>query len=755
MLKSKSEFHLFLIAVAALISFWFIDAISHYYLHQDQPVLSVLPFDERELSFRLLFSLFFLLFVLFTTRAIRKKQIVEEELRKEIQERGQAVQSLQDSHSRLKAILNNIPDIAWLKDDESRFILVNEAFGRACGFKPKDLVGRTDLDVWTEDLAIGYRADDREVMDTGSPKQVEEPLVDNESNLKWIETIKTPIFNDKGEVIGTTGIARDVTERRRTIEELGKYRHQLENLVSLRTVELKKTNEQLRKEIIEHMKSEEELKKALSEMATIMETVPDMLLVLNLEGKLVKWNAAAERISGFGHDELKGKYAQSFFPDGQRPSAMEGIKEALGKGYSARELILVTKSGLEIPMYYSAAALRDETGADIGLVCIGKDLSERKRMEEDLQKTEKLESLAILAGGIAHDFNNLLTAILGDISVLKSREKSRKVLTEAEKAVYRAKDLTRQLLTFSKGGEPLKKVAEIAGPVRDAFDFALRGSNVKSIFSIPADLRAVRIDEGQINQVFHNLAINAHHAMPRGGVIRVRFENVHMDGNWSMQSLEPGIYIRITVQDEGVGIPEENLGKIFYPYYTTKEKGSGLGLATAYSIIKKHGGSITVKSEIGKGSEFSVYLPATDEAVPDPDPQGKEILTGKGRVLVMDDEDIIRIVIGAMLDEIGYQAEFAENGEQALDIFARDYKAGRTFDAVLIDLTVKGGMGGLDCIKRLMVIDPSVKAIVSSGYSGDMVLSNYREFGFKGIMTKPYQIEDLSAVLHEVINDSN
>jgi PAS domain S-box-containing protein len=754
MLKSKNDYQLFLISVAALISFWLIEAFVHL-LHHEEPLLSLLLFDEKELSLRLLFSLFFLLFVLFTTHTVRKKQIVEEELRKEILERGQAAQSLQDSYSRIRAILNNIPDIAWLKDHKSRFILANEAFGQACGVKPEDLVGRSDLDVWTEELANSYRADDREVMKTGMPKQIEEPLLGKDSNMRWIETIKTPIFSDKGEVIGTTGIARDVTERRKNSEELEKYRHRLEDLVSLRTIELRKANEQLRKEILDHLRSEEELKKALAEMGTIMETVPDMLLVLSLDGKLVKWNAAAERISGFGHDEIKGKDAQSFFAEEQRCSVLEELKETLSNGYSAREMTVVTKSGMELPMFFNCAALRDEAGVVIGLVSIGKDLTERKKMEEDLLKTEKLESLAILAGGIAHDFNNLLTAILGDISLLKTREKPRRVLTEAEKAVHRAKDLTRQLLTFSKGGEPVKKVAAIAGPVRDAFDFALRGSSVKSVFSVPDDLRAAQIDEGQISQVFHNLAINANQAMPGGGIIRVQFENVNINENRPAQSLGHGIYIRITVQDEGIGIPEENLGKIFDPYYTTKKKGTGLGLATAYSVIRKHGGCITVKSAVGEGSEFSVYLPASNDAVPEPDLKAEEILAGKGRILVMDDESLIRLVIGNMLTELGYEAEFATDGEQALEIFADALESGRNFDAVLMDLTIKGGMGGLDCICRMMEIDPSVKAIVSSGYSGDMVLSNYLDYGFKGILTKPYEVEDLSSVLHQVISNSD
>ncbi len=383
------------------------------------------------------------------------------------------------------------------------------------------------------------------------------------------------------------------------------------------------------------------------------------------------------------------------------------------------------------------------------------EIAERKRMEEDLLRTERLESLGVLAGGIAHDFNNLLSAVLGNISLAKryatDGDKIYRRLEEAERASSRAADLAQQLLTFAKGRVAVKKIISLPGLVRDAANFALRGSRTKCAFLIPDDLWTVEADEGQICQVINNIVLNAEQAMPRGGTIAVRCSNWRI-GPEHLHGVGSGRFVRIEIEDHGPGIAEENIGRIFDPYFTTKEEGSGLGLATAYSIIDKHNGTITVHSEPGKGTEFNIHLPAATGEAQEAAIHSKKLFSGRGKVLVMDDEDVIRMIVGSMLREIGYEAFFAEEGEEAVRKYREAGLSGQPFDAVLLDLTIKGGMGGVECMKKLLEIDPDARAIVSSGYAEDPILSNYREFGFRDVITKPYRVEDLSEILFRVLD---
>jgi CheY-like chemotaxis protein len=317
----------------------------------------------------------------------------------------------------------------------------------------------------------------------------------------------------------------------------------------------------------------------------------------------------------------------------------------------------------------------------------------------------------------------------------------------------RAKDLTQQLMTFAKGGEPIKQPASIAELLQEAASFALRGSNVRYECAIAKDLWPVEIDAGQISQVIHNLIINADQAMPGGGVIWIQAENLRV----STEGVEPGVplhegrYVKIAIIDQGIGIPKEHLPKIFDPYFTTKQGGSGLGLATTYAVIKKHGGYITTGSELGVGTTFRIYLPAAqrpiisrrDGAAP---PQG-----GRGRILVMDDEETIRELVGDILSQIGYEAAFARDGDEAIERYKKARETGRPFAAVIMDLTIPGGMGGKEAIQQLRAIDPEVKGIVSSGYSNDPVMADFRAYGFMGVIAKPYRPSELSDVVHRVL----
>ena len=385
------------------------------------------------------------------------------------------------------------------------------------------------------------------------------------------------------------------------------------------------------------------------------------------------------------------------------------------------------------------------------------EIAERKRAEAELLKAQKLESVGILAGGIAHDFNNILTAILGNISLAKMfanpEDRSFARLAEAEKASLRAKDLTQQLLTFSRGGKPIVKTASVARLLKDSTIFALSGSNILCEFSIPEGLWPVEMDEGQINQVINNVVINAVQAMPEGGTIKVRAENVTLGIDRRKQGLplQGEKYVKVSIQDQGIGIPEESLQKIFDPYYTGKKKGSGLGLAISYSIIKKHLGYITVESELGVGTTFHIFLPASEKEVLTEKRTGEIPLAGKQRILIMDDEEMVRNVAGTMLEHIGYEAGLAKDGTEAIELYKQAKEAHVPFAVVILDLTIPGGMGGKEAIKKLIELDPKAKVIVSSGYSTDPVMSQFREYGFKGVVTKPYKIEELRDALHKVM----
>lgn len=392
----------------------------------------------------------------------------------------------------------------------------------------------------------------------------------------------------------------------------------------------------------------------------------------------------------------------------------------------------------------------------LGFWWLKRDVSEQARMEAELLKAQKLESLGTLAGGIAHDFNNLLTGILSGISVaqlhLEPWHRSADSIKSAAKAAQRAQDLTRQLLTFSRGGAPIRTSAQIPQLLRDCASFALRGSRVQCEFSIPDTLWPVKIDESQISQVVNNLIINAMQAMPGGGVILVRATKVNV-GDDSTVPLPKGRYVKVSISDKGVGIPQKDIRKIFDPYFSTKDKGTGLGLATSYSIIKKHGGMITVRSKVGLGTTFHFFLPAAADKPPSVRTKPGQLVKGKGKVLIMDDEEFIRDLTNELLTHLGYEAACARDGKEAIQCYKEAMEAGRRFDVVVMDLTIPGGMGGMETIRTLRDIDPEVKAIVSSGYSNDPIMSDHERFGFKEILPKPYDGTQLSAKLDAVLNN--
>lgn len=501
---------------------------------------------------------------------------------------------------------------------------------------------------------------------------------------------------------------------------------------------------------------ERRLKESQQWLTTTLKSIGDAVIATDINGCVIFMNPIAESLTGWTQKEASGKHLKKVFniinektgkqvDDPVTRVLREGIVVGL-----ANHTILISKDGTRRSIDDSGAPIKDENGKIIGVVLVFRDVSEKRRIEQELMKADKLNSLGILAGGIAHDFNNILTAILGNIILAKEftrpGEKIYERLIEAEKASLRAKGLAQQLLTFSSGGAPIKKTMFISELLKESALFALSGSNVQCEFSISNNLWAVEIDEGQINQVINNLIINAIQSMPEGGRIKLTAENVTVS-----EGEKKGRYVKISIVDQGIGIPKEHLPKIFEPYFTTKQKGSGLGLAIVYSIIKKHGGYIEVETELGVGTTFKVYLPASLKNVFMRKGLKEKIQTGKGKILVMDDEELVRKVVGEMLVFLGYEVEFAKEGIEAIELYKKAKAQGQPFDAIIMDLTIPKGMGGKETINKLLEIDPTVKAIVSSGYSTDPVMTEFTKYGFKGFIIKPFKIKELGEVLYRVI----
>jgi signal transduction histidine kinase/CheY-like chemotaxis protein len=511
-------------------------------------------------------------------------------------------------------------------------------------------------------------------------------------------------------------------------------------------------------------RSEEALIGEKDRLAVTLQSIGDGVITTDAGGRIVLMNARAEALAGREqppHGEvaigdllrLRDRYT------GQPVD--HPVHEVIRCGELPRErrrTILHRLNQPSVMIDRSGSVVRGADGSAEGVVWVFRDVTDAVRLEQERNKASRLESLGVLAGGIAHDFNNILTGITGNLSLARMAPgldaDTGEVLSEAEAACTRAKSLTTQLLTFSKGGAPVKKTASLAEIVRETSRFALRGSNVACNCVIAADLADVEADVNQLSQVLHNLLINAKQAMPEGGTVIIEAANVTLDRQ-SIIPLAAGRYVRVTVTDWGVGIAEEHLGKIFDPYFTTKQNGSGLGLAACYSILRAHGGHVGVTSQVGVGTTFTIHLPASTARV-----VVKPLLaasasgaTPHGRVLVMDDEEQLRTLATRMLQRLGYTASAVPDGEAAIVTYKAAMDAGEPFDAVLMDLTIPGGMGGAEAVGRVLELDPQAKVLVSSGYANSPTMSEYKTHGFVGVLCKPFVMADLRAALDAVVSE--
>ena len=511
----------------------------------------------------------------------------------------------------------------------------------------------------------------------------------------------------------------------------------------------------------ERRRAEESLVGEKERLAVTLRSIGDGVIATDAAGRVALMNGVAEVLTGWTTAEARGRPLEEVFriiDENTRAPCEDPVARVRRTGAILdlpHATVLVARDGFERAIADSAAPIRGAEGRIDGIAIVFRDITESRRVEEERLRANKLESAGLLAAGIGHDFNNILTAILANVSLamseLKPGDELHDILSEAERASLRARDLTQQLMSFSRGGSLAKKPVRVEAVAREAASMAIRGSNCRCRFGFAPDLRPASADEGRLAQVVQNLVLNAVEATPEGGEIVIDAVNRDiLDG--AREGLPAGRYIHLSISDSGIGIPKEHLTRIFDPYFTTKQKGSGLGLATCFSIVRQHGGRIDVDSRPGEGSTFRVLLPASDQAAGgDGAEPAAVVYRGSGRALLMDDEEAVCRVIGDMLRRLGFEVVTTPDGHEAVAIYARGKAAGRPFSVVLLDLTVPAGMGGLEALQRLREIDPDVCAVVSSGYSNDPVMSEYAQHGFRGMLRKPYGLTELVALLRRLL----
>ncbi|MHB8104106.1 MAG: PAS domain S-box protein [Dehalococcoidales bacterium] len=678
----------------------------------------------------------------------------------------EAEEAIKESEEKFnKAFHASLNLMAIITLDKGKIIDVNEAYCKATGYKRKELIGNTalELNLWADPH---QREEFYQVIAAKGRLENKEILLHTKAG-----ELRTFLFSAEKVTLGGASCAviaaLDITERKRAEKRIN-YLNQ--TLRSIRNVN----------QLITREKDRDILLKSVCDTLVESHSFYTAWIVLLDESLKVKTHAA----SGISVDFTP---VIEEFQKGNLPRCvLQALKKTLVITTPDPNTTCTGCPVLTYPLDFGGMTIRLEyAGIVYGVLCaclpkeiltdenemslfseVASDIafalynmereSEYGQLEQERLRSAKLESIGTLAGGIAHDFNNLLTGIMGNIGLVKTytspSDDVYEMLDEAEKAAVRAKDLTQQLLTFARGGKPVKKLVDIAALINESAGFALRGSKARQELSLPKDLWPVEADEGQISQVINNLVINADEAMPLGGTLKISAENLNLK-KADVTLLPGGNYVCIHISDTGIGMSAENLQRIFEPYFTTKQRGSGLGLTTAYSIVRNHGGMIKVDSKLNKGSNFHIYLPATIKASTKGGKKMKAVSSSQagGKVLVMDDDEIIRKMLKNMLNLAGYIVELAAEGSEALEKYKQAQKEADPFNVVIMDLTIPGGMGGKEAVQKLLEIDPQAKVIVSSGYANDPIMSEFKKYGFKAVIAKPYSVKQLQESLSSLL----
>jgi PAS domain S-box-containing protein len=642
---------------------------------------------------------------------------------------GFAVSSLreksarQEAETRLALLVESSADHIFMLDGDANCIFSNDQVAHLGLVSGNELVGLGVREVFGPEVGAMYETNIKRVLSGGETVLFEHDVTTSDGP-RFLHQTMYPIIRN-GTVNGIGVICHDMTELNLLTNEVKREKAQLE--ITLRSI-------------------------------------GDAVIATNIQGEIVFINGVALDLTAWKESEAIGKQLSEVFHiinQFTRKRCEDPVSKVIKTGYTvglANHTVLICKDGRELIIEDSAAPIRTEHDSEFhGVVLVFRDVTEEHKLKLELEKMQRLESLGLIAGGIAHDFNNMLCGILSYVTLAREGLPSKNaavvtMLQDAERACINASALTNRLLTFAKGGAPVVRELPIAQTLDENSSIALSGSNVNREMDISPDLWMAKVDPIQIGQVISNIVINARQAMPMGGALVIRTSNLAVNEN-ELLSLSKGNYITISFEDSGSGIDLGMQSKIFDPYFSTKQEGRGLGLATCFSIVGRHGGLITVYSEIGKGATFTLYLPSTGTQAAVAVSQSE--LTpedGEGKILIMDDEKSIRITTQRWLSRRGYKVMEAQEGSIAVEMYREAKQSGDPFDIVILDLTVPSGMGGKEAMSKLIEIDPNVKAIVTSGYSNDTVMANHRAFGFCGMLIKPFALHDLGMVVREVMD---